>query len=106
MSYKSSSSEFLKNNSLSGNELNSSSGVIFAASTHLSIRFSKFSSFKFEDETEVFFLFTKAVNDKPIFSDLSASSSFLFLKLTDSEIFFRTATSTSVAPFFLVLSIH
>ena len=80
--------------------MNSSSGVIFAASTHLSINFSKLSVFKLDDKTVFFFLLIYAVNDNPIFSDLSDSSNFLFLKLTVSEVLFTIPTSTSVAPFF------
>ena len=46
------------------------------------------------------------VNKKPMFSDLSDSSNFLFLKLTVSAVLFTIFTSTSVAPFFLALEIQ
>jgi len=47
---------FFANNSLSGRELNSSSGVIFVVSKHFSINVFKFSSNKFEEDIDDFFL--------------------------------------------------
>ena len=47
---------FFASRFLSGNELNSSSGVFFVVSKHFSIRFFKLSSNKFEEEIEDFFL--------------------------------------------------
>ena len=47
---------FFANNSLSGKELNSSSGVIFVVSTHFSIKIFKLSSNKFDEDIDDFFL--------------------------------------------------
>ena len=55
-SYKSKSLTSFASKSLSGSELNSSSGVFFVVSTHFSIRVSKFSFNKFEDDIDDFFL--------------------------------------------------
>ena len=55
-SYKFSFLTSLASKSLSGSELNSSSGVFFVVSIHFSIRVSKFSFSKFEDDIDDFFL--------------------------------------------------
>ena len=55
-SYKSKSLTSLASKSLSGSELNSSSGVFFVVSIHFSIRVSKFSFNKFDDDIDDFFL--------------------------------------------------
>ena len=55
-SYKFRSLILLANKSLSGNELCSSSGVIFVVSIHLSTNVLMFSSVRFEEEILDFFL--------------------------------------------------
>ena len=55
-SYKFKSFTSLASKSLSGSELNSSSGVFFVVSIHFSIRVSKFSFNKFDDDIDDFFL--------------------------------------------------
>ena len=61
---------------MSGSELNSSSGVIFVVSMHLSIKVLILSSLRFDDEILDFFLPTYVVKPTPKLSDLSDSSNF------------------------------
>ena len=90
-------SSVIVNNSVSGNELNSSSGVFFVASTHFSIKMFRLSSSKLDEDIDDFFFPMYVVMPIPRSSDLLDSSSFLFLKLTVSDTELLTITLDSVS---------